>query len=114
MIRVFLVFEEEMVDRQESKPPAVLEKQARVKDGLREVIRDVVFVLMQALQNHQWFDEETVDDALEVMSQLIDWNSLDLFGDCIETFKMFLKSEKYRTNALHCLHAFVYKGMDYP
>ncbi len=27
---------------------------------------------------------------------------------------MFLDSNKFRTNALSCLHAIVHKGMDYP
>ena len=55
-----------------------------------------------------------VNDSLEVMGQLIDWNALELFGDYIEIFKSFLGNVKFRTGALSCFHAIVYKGMDYP
>jgi len=104
-----------MIERQEHKTQHVLEQQNRVKDGIRATaINDVVFVLQQVLQNYQVFEEETVDDALEVMAQLIDWNALEVFGSSVDIFKEFLKSTKFRTNALSCIHAFVHKGMDYP
>jgi hypothetical protein len=68
-----------------------LEKASKVKDGLRSgIIGDVVFTLLQVLQNHQVFSEESVNDTLEVISQLIDWNSLDYFSGAVEIFKMFL------------------------
>lgn len=60
------------------------------------------------------FDEEIVNDSLEVMAQLIDWNALELFAGQIELFKGFLSDAKYRTNAMLCFHAIIYKGMDYP
>lgn len=40
--------------------------------------------------NFQLFEEETVNETLEVLAQLIDWNSLDIFGSCIDIFKDFL------------------------
>lgn len=40
--------------------------------------------------NYQMFDEEMVNDTLLVMAQLIDWNSLELFGPFIDIFKGFL------------------------
>ena len=60
------------------------------------------------------FDEETVNETLEVMSQLIDWNALELFGGQIDVFKNFLGNVKFRNNAMMCIHSIVYKGMDYP
>lgn len=66
------------------------------------------------LQNYEMFDEEIVNDALEVMAQLIDWNSLELFAGDVELFKSFLTKEQFRNTAMQCLHAFVHKGMDYP
>ncbi|CDW81505.1 exportin-t [Stylonychia lemnae] len=109
------VFEEELVERQDNKTTHLLEQQARVKDGIRKgAINDIIFVLSQVLQNYQLFDEEMVNDTLEVMGQLIDWNALELFGGLIELFKSFLNNPKYRANAISCFHSIVYKGMDYP
>lgn len=50
------------------------------------------------------------------ISQLIDWNALELFSQLIPVFKEFLKPnfKQFRVNAMQCLHAFVHKGMDYP
>lgn len=52
-----------------------------MKDGIRiSAITDLIFVLSQVLQNYNIFDEELVNDTLEVMAQLIDWNALELFA----------------------------------
>ena len=63
--------------------------------------------------NFQLFDEETVNEILEVLAQLIDWNSLDIFSSCIDIFKDFLNVNLYKVNPMKCLHAVVHKGMDY-
>lgn len=108
------MFEEELVERQDTKPMSHLVQATKVKDGLRAgVIGEVIFALFQILQNHQVFEQETVNETLEVISQLIDWNSLEYFSGAIELFKMFLQMDQYRTQALSCLHAIVHKGMDY-
>jgi hypothetical protein len=46
-----------------------------------------------------------------VCSQLIDWNSLTLFGNLVPFFKGFLQYKEYRAAAMECLNAIVDKGM---
>jgi hypothetical protein len=55
-----------------------------------------------------------VNDALDVIAQLVDWMPLELFAPHVELITQFLKSTEYRASALQALHAFVHKGMDYP
>lgn len=115
IIKVLQVFEEEIVERQESKAAALYERQTLVKDGIRAGIApDLVFVINQLLQNPAVFNEDIVDDALEVLSQLVDWLPLELFVPMIDLIKQYLQSPKFRVNALEALHSFVHKGMDYP
>ena len=115
IIKVLQVFEEEIVERQESKAACLYERQTLVKDGIRAGIApDLVFVINQLLQNPAVFNEDTVDDALEVLSQLVDWLPLELFVPMIDLIKQYLQSPKFRVNALEALHSFVHKGMDYP
>eukprot|EP00347_Sterkiella_histriomuscorum_P020494 403337586 len=115
IVKCMLVFEEELVERSEKKSNVLLEQQNRVKDAIRNSsITDIIFMLSQVLQNYTIFDEELVNNTLEVMAQLIDWNALELFGEQINIFKAFLQMKKFRNNALSCIHAIAYKGMDYP
>ncbi len=97
------------------KTTALLERQTLVKDGIRAgVAPDLVFVINQLLQNYAVFSEDTVNDALEVVSQLVDWLPLELFAPMIDLVKQYLQSTKFRVNALEALHGFIHKGMEYP
>lgn len=57
-----------------------------------------------------------MNDSLFCISQLIDWNALELFSQLVPAFKEFLQPnyKQFRVNAMLCLHSFVHKGMDYP
>jgi len=48
---------------------------------------------------------------LKVLSQLIDWNELALFGEFVPFFKEFVKMKNFRQGAFACLGAIVAKGM---
>lgn len=39
---------------------------------------------------------------------------MEHFAGLIDMFKAFIENKKFRTNALSCIHAIAYKGMDYP
>ena len=86
-----------------------------MKDGIRALaINDILFLFNQVLVNYAVFDEETVNESLEVLADLVDWNSLELFGPTVPTFTAFLANNSYRTSAFVCVHSMIHKGMDYP
>lgn len=73
-------------------------------------------VLEQVLLNSQLFSEETVNDALMVISQLTDWNQLDpnfTNPTLIELYiTKFMQSDTFECNAFRCLDAIVQKGAE--
>ncbi len=46
------------------------------------------------------------------VSQMVDWNALELVGEFVPIVQNFVKVEQFRTNAMLCLHSIVHKGMD--
>jgi competence CoiA-like predicted nuclease len=79
-MKVFLYIEEELVERTEKSSNSGYEVAWLIKDSLRlQTVGEIVFLLTEVLTNFQLFDKKTVNDALKVSSQLIDWTSLDLF-----------------------------------
>ena len=109
-----LTFNEEVVESQDESKGGH-ERNNRIKDGVRQyAINDLVYILVQALANYSFFEEDTVNELFQVLAQLIDWNALELFGASIELIRSFLEMQSFRKNALRCLSAIVQKGMEYP
>lgn len=73
-----LVFNEEVVERNETKSYHEVELCMRVKDGVREfAIKDILTVINTlVLNNIEFKDQKLVKDSLFIMAQLIDWNEL--------------------------------------
>jgi len=63
------------------------------------------------LPQYQQLEAKTIRQTLQVCAQLIDWNSLTLFGNLVQFFKGFLQYKEYRAAAFDCLNAIVDKGM---
>jgi len=76
-----LVFNEEVVERNETKSYHEVELCMKVKDGVRELaIKDILTVLNTlVLSNIEVKDQKLVKDTLFIMAQLIDWNELQYF-----------------------------------
>ncbi len=76
-----LVFNEEVVERNETKSYHEVELCMKVKDGVRELaIKDILTVLNTlVLSNIEVKDQKLVKDTLFIMAQLIDWNELHYF-----------------------------------
>jgi hypothetical protein len=61
--------EEELVERYDKQTALQLELNSKVKDGIRTLaINDIIYLLNETLQNHQIFESEIVNDALEAIS----------------------------------------------
>ena len=84
----------------------------QLKDFLRaESVKSLVEMTMNVLPYYQAFYEKTVRQTLKVISQLIDWNDLGLFGNLVPYFLEFLKFPQYRAYAFECIGSIVDKGM---
>lgn len=62
-----------------------------------------------------------MNNILQVIGHLIDWNALENFGEIIQVVKQYLMNaeaqpvlKKYRKNCIRVIHAVADKGMDYP
>lgn len=111
--RVFTLFEEEIVEYSENKNNDDFKRVTEIKDGLRfTVIKDIVFLLGQVLQNAHAFsdDIQVVQNSLKAIDSLIDWNDLSLFLGMVPIFVEFLKVDEVKTESLECLHALIDKG----
>lgn len=113
LTKILQTFEEEFVERNELNSGNE-QRYGQIKDGIREyAIKEIVYLLQQALLNFEQFDEEQIEDILEVFAQLIDWNAIEIFNQSILIFKEMLINGKFKVGAIKCLQAVVTKGMDY-
>ena len=112
LVKTLLTLDEECVERAEAKSMKELTIANNVKDGMRvESVPQLVQMFTSVLQQYQHLEAKTIRQTLRVCSQLIDWNSLTLFGNLVPFFKGFLQYKEYRAAAMECLNAIVDKGM---
>ena len=80
IIKTLQIFDEELVERYSSKPPAEVILSSQIKDFVRDgQIGPIVTVLLQVVANYNLFPKKTVKGTLKVLAQLIDWNELNFF-----------------------------------
>jgi hypothetical protein len=53
-----------------------------------------------------------INKALEVTSQILDWNKIEIFANLIMLVQNMLGKYEFRGPALEVLHALIDKGMD--
>ena len=69
IVKTLQVFDEEVVERSETKPMAELELSQRIKDAMRvEAVVPILQILMPTLQNYNVFQVKTIKGALKVLS----------------------------------------------
>ena len=87
LVKVLLTFDQEIVERNEINKRDNSFNSVALKDAIRsESINKIIFLLAQVMQGHQDLKEELVNDSLFALSQLIDWNALELFRDFLPFF----------------------------
>jgi hypothetical protein len=92
-----LVFDEEVVERSDSKSLAELELSQRIKDDMRaHSVVQILALLKPTLCNYTLFQQKTIRGTLKVLSQLIDWNELTHFVEFVPFFKEFVKMKNFR------------------
>ena len=85
IIKTLQIFDEELVERFQAKPPAEVFLSSKVKDFVREgQIGPIVTVLLQVIANYELFPKKSVKGTLKVLGQLIDWNELHYFESLIK------------------------------
>lgn len=106
------MFDEEVVERYQTKSVAEMQLSAAIKDWMRiEQIPQIVTLLAQVLDSHAMFERKTVKGTLKVLATLIDWNEIPLFDSCRVKIREFLRVPHLRAGAFQCLGALVGKGM---
>ena len=90
-VKVLLTFDEEVVESSHNKLPLELQNSSLIKQSMRDNdCQDLVMVLKDILVNYKTIDTQITKHALLIISQLIDWNDLKLFGEFLPYFKEFL------------------------
>ena len=113
IVKTLQIFDEEVVERASERPLAEHHLCNQIKDFVRQgQIGPIVQVLEQVIANHAMFSAKTVKGTLKVLSQLIDWNELNLFEAVVQPCKEFVKMKGYRAGGMACLGAIVGKGME--
>jgi len=75
-----MIMEDEIVESSSKKSEADILAAQRVKEAIRQShIRDFLDIINSIFSNSTSFDDEVVDDAIECLEYLIDWNELTLF-----------------------------------
>ena len=82
-----LTFNDEVIERSETKSNNEVELCMTVKDGVRQhAIKDILTVLNSLVLNQfESHDKKLVKDTLFVIAQLIDWNDLQYFEQLVQT-----------------------------
>jgi len=75
-------------------------------------VKDLVNMVNQVFANLSEFrnQKKIISNCTRVIAQLIDWNNLVLFGDCVNIILQLLSSEDFQSDALLVLNAIVNKG----
>lgn len=80
------------------------------------VVNDIASLLSQIIQNYPSFKENQaegiVNKALEVIKDIVDWGSLELFVGNMPYIVHFLGNDSLQTASAKCIYSIIDKGMD--
>ena len=106
------IFDDELIKFRHTYTEFEAQRANIIKDYLRiNVMNDIIFVLNQVLSNANFIDASLVLKSIKVVSQLIDWNVLTLFGDIIQKITPMLNNKTFRISSLETINALMKKGM---
>ena len=106
------IFDDELIKFRHTYTEFEAQRANIIKDYLRlNVMNDIIFVLNQVLSNANYIDSALVLKSIKVVSQLIDWNVLTLFGDIIQKITPMLNNKTFRISSLETINALMKKGM---
>jgi hypothetical protein len=115
IIELFLTFDDELIKYRDTYTEVEAKRSSIIKDYLRDnFVKELIKVLNQVFNNLDEFqgNKKFISNCTKVISQLIDWNNLELFIESIYITLKFLNNEDFQADALLVLNAIVNKGMD--
>jgi hypothetical protein len=111
-IDIMLIFDDELIKFRHTRRDYDMVRATIVKDYLRvDGVNDIVYFLTQLVTSHSGLNKKLVKNTIKVTSELIDWNSLNIFGDFINIVISDLINH-YQSEAFELLSAIVKKGME--
>ncbi len=113
MVELFLTFDDEMIKYRNTFTELDIKRSTLIKDFLREnFVKEMVTMINQVYSNLNTFQshKKIISNCTRVIAQLIDWNALTLFQDCVEVVMQLMNSEEFQSDGLLVLNAIVNKG----
>jgi hypothetical protein len=113
-INLLLTFDDELIKFRHTFNDYEVVRSTLIKDHMRITeINHVVFVLNQIIQNEAHMNKKLVKNSIKAVSQLIDWNVINLFSDIINLIKdSLIHKIEYQSECLETINALIEKGME--
>ena len=112
---MMVIFDDELIKFRHIQNQVLFQRSTIIKDYLRsDGINDIVSLLFQIIQNHQFLDIKLVKNSMRVIARLIDWNQLHIFTDCVNYITEKLMNNFLLSESLEVINSIIHKGMDPP
>lgn len=113
-INVLLTFDDELIKFRHTFNDYEVLRSTIIKDHMRiKEINNIIYVLNQIIQNETHMNRKLVKNSIKAVSQLIDWNLINLFSDVINIVKdSLIHKVEYQAESLELLDALIEKGME--
>lgn len=114
MLDLLSTFDDELIKFRHTYTEFEAQKATAIKDYMRiNTINDIVFILNQVISNESFIEAKIVIKSMKVVSQLIDWNVLNVFNDIlIVIFNSLISKQQFQLSSFEIINALVKKGMD--
>ena len=113
--QILITFDDDMIKFRHTQGDFEITRSNIIKDYMRDnTIKDIVDVLNQILEN--WnsivnINRKLISNSIKVLSQLIDWNNLELFHNSINIMLKFINVSEYQSDALSFFDSIINKGI---
>ena len=113
-INLLLTFDDELIKFRHTFNDYDLVRSTLIKDHMRTgEINSVIYVLNLIIQNHAQMNKKLVKNTIKAVSQLIDWNLINLFSEIINLVKdSLINILDYQSECLELINALINKGME--
>jgi hypothetical protein len=113
-IDIMLIFDDEFIKFRNTQGEFDMQRATAVKDNMRtDSVPDIIYLLTQLMQNHTNLNKKVIKNAIKVIGQLIDWNSINLFTEPITVIMSNLISNTdFQSECFEVISYIVGKGME--
>jgi hypothetical protein len=113
-IDIMLIFDDEFIKFRHTQTEYDTYRATIIKDYLRlDGINDIVYLLTQLIHNYFNLSKKLIKNCIKAVCYLIDWNSLNLFGDFTNVvISNLILLEDFQSESLELINAILEKGME--